>query len=302
MADAPIRIRRVHHERDFTIIGNAAIQNEVLSFKATGLLCYLLSLPEDWCIHLADLVNRKADGKEGIRTGLRELEEAGYLTRSTRRDEATGRIVEHIMTIDEDPGCPEPDLPIVGKPDSGSPDSGSPDSGKPDATKNPLPTKDSGNKEHRAQRNVVDPERCPIEQVVAHWPRPGEQANHYKRRWANEIRRAGGPMNMAIAVNAYIAAWRNPPPGSTEPVGLRRWLDESRFSDAEQIGPLPIGGPPSLDRRLPGEKLPGEPAMLPSQVSRWTPSGEERPHDEVEAERDHWEREWAEYDRRKGGQ
>lgn len=288
MPDAPIRIRRVHHERNFTIITNAAIQDDLLSFKATGLLCYLLSLPEDWCIHLSDLVNRKADGKEGIRTGLRELEEAGYLTRFTRRDEATGRIVEHVMTIDEQPGSPEPDLPIVGKPDSGSPDSG-----KPDATKDLLPTKDSENKAHRAQRNVVDPERCPLDQVVAHWPRPGEQANHYKRRWATEIRRAGGPMDMAIAINAYIAAWRNPPPGATEPVGLRRWLDESRYADAEQIGPALLSGsgapPPSGDP---------EPSR---DVADYDGSGNRRDPAEVAAEEDAREAAWQAWRTRQDG-
>ncbi len=68
-----------HLSANFTVIDNAVLQDERLSWKATGLLAYLLSLPEDWRVHIEDLSRRKTDGHSATSSGFRELRMAGYI-------------------------------------------------------------------------------------------------------------------------------------------------------------------------------------------------------------------------------
>lgn len=78
-------IRVVRHERDFTVIDNAALRDCTLSFKATGLLAYLLSMPDQWSPRREQLAEAKRDGVASIRAALKELVDAGYLVRKTEQ-------------------------------------------------------------------------------------------------------------------------------------------------------------------------------------------------------------------------
>lgn len=64
---------------NFTAVPNKALHNKNLSWKAKGLLSYLLSLPEDWAIYKKDLKNRSTDGYDGMLSGFLELEQHGYI-------------------------------------------------------------------------------------------------------------------------------------------------------------------------------------------------------------------------------
>lgn len=90
-------IRKITHERDFTIIGNATIRDGDLSFKATGLLTYLLSLPDDWEIRERELTTRKTDGRASVRSAMAELIEAGYVERRTEVRDGTPRCVTYVF-------------------------------------------------------------------------------------------------------------------------------------------------------------------------------------------------------------
>jgi hypothetical protein len=72
-------IHRTKHDKEFVQIGNAAVQTPSLSWAATGLLAYLLSLPPDFEVHMRDLFQRKTDGKDATTTAMRELIAAGYV-------------------------------------------------------------------------------------------------------------------------------------------------------------------------------------------------------------------------------
>jgi len=89
-------IIRVHRRRSYTVVENDAIRNPKLSWKATGLLVYLLSLPDNWEAKGSDLVNRKTDGKASVYSALQELEDAGYIRRRhVRRDGKT--VIETVV-------------------------------------------------------------------------------------------------------------------------------------------------------------------------------------------------------------
>lgn len=64
---------------NFTSVPNKALHNKSLSWKAKGLLSYLLSLPDDWAIYKKDLKNRSTDGYDGMLSGFIELEQHGYI-------------------------------------------------------------------------------------------------------------------------------------------------------------------------------------------------------------------------------
>ena len=63
------------------------INNENLSFKAKGILAYLLSKPDDWQVYEVDLQNHATDGKTSISNGIKELIDAGYIERSIKRND-----------------------------------------------------------------------------------------------------------------------------------------------------------------------------------------------------------------------
>ena len=78
-------IRVVRHETNFTVIDNACLRDCTLSFKATGLLAYLLSMPDEWTPRRDQLSEVKTDGVASIRAALKELTDAGYLVRKVER-------------------------------------------------------------------------------------------------------------------------------------------------------------------------------------------------------------------------
>lgn len=105
---------------NYTITSNSAIEDKTISLKARMILVYLLSRPPGWVTsaeRLASTISDK-DGLSAIKSGLRELEQAGYLTRSrTRTDEGRWRwdhtitdrpSVENRPVVDASPQVSEP--------------------------------------------------------------------------------------------------------------------------------------------------------------------------------------------------
>lgn len=74
-------VNRVEKRGNFTTIDNGYLNDEDLSFKAKGILTYLLSLPDDWVVHIEQIVTKSKDGIASFRTGLSELIDKGYLKR-----------------------------------------------------------------------------------------------------------------------------------------------------------------------------------------------------------------------------
>lgn len=72
----------IQKTENFTVLDNTLFKDDTLSWKAKGLLAYLLHLPNDWQIYLEDLKNRSTDGKESTRTAINELIEKGYIKRT----------------------------------------------------------------------------------------------------------------------------------------------------------------------------------------------------------------------------
>lgn len=120
---------REKKERDFTVINNTVLKDARLSWKAKGLFCYLLSLPEDWIIYQSELLNHATDGRESLRNAIQELEQLGYLQIEKKRDDkghftTIYRVIENPNETDRY-RKPDAENPIqetrCGKPDAENP-------------------------------------------------------------------------------------------------------------------------------------------------------------------------------------
>ena len=107
---------RVEKTKGYTVMSNHHLRNHTLSLKAKGLLSQMLSLPEDWDYTLKGLAQINRESIDAIREAVRELEQAGYITRSRERD-ARGCLRGTIYTIYEQPQTqPEPEKPAQAVP------------------------------------------------------------------------------------------------------------------------------------------------------------------------------------------
>jgi hypothetical protein len=98
-----VTIFRQPHRRHYTQVDNAAIEDGKLSFKALGILAYLLSKPDGWDSNYRHLATTHDDGETAVRSGLQELEAAGYLRRArARRNDGT---IEWEIEVHEAPPC-----------------------------------------------------------------------------------------------------------------------------------------------------------------------------------------------------
>lgn len=81
-----VRIKK-KYTKGFTTINNDILNDTELSFKAKGLFSYLWSLPDDWVYYETEVAKHSTDGRGSVRSGLKELEEQGYLKRGRKRND-----------------------------------------------------------------------------------------------------------------------------------------------------------------------------------------------------------------------
>lgn len=127
--------QRVRRDKGSENIRRDALQDPRLSFKATGILGYLLSLPDNWRTNADRLSKAKngagkaKEGREAMQSGLRELEEAGYLVRRKFQDDrGTWRWT---WRYSDDPADLQEQDVSAGQTVDGSADYGSPVDGSP---------------------------------------------------------------------------------------------------------------------------------------------------------------------------
>jgi len=66
-------------DNPFVMIDKACLEDSRLSWKARGILAYLLSKPDNWKVMTCDLVAKSdRDGRDAVLSALRELIEHGY--------------------------------------------------------------------------------------------------------------------------------------------------------------------------------------------------------------------------------
>lgn len=94
---------RVYKESgNFVTVHKDFIHDSNISWKAKGILLYLLSRPDDWQIYETELEQHSTDGLSGLKSGIKELEEIGYIQRNRKRDKS-GRLNGYEYLVYEQP-------------------------------------------------------------------------------------------------------------------------------------------------------------------------------------------------------
>ena len=142
-------IVRVPKVNNYTIMSNHHLIDPGLSFKAKGLMSYMLSRPDNWDFTIEGLAHQNKEGADAIARIIRELAERGYISRCRVRNQA-GKFTDMEYKILECPAKaaekeeqqapdssePIPDSPLPNHPHPENPgeDSPPPVSPFPDST------------------------------------------------------------------------------------------------------------------------------------------------------------------------
>jgi hypothetical protein len=81
------------------------LEDNRLSWRAKGILAYMLSRPDNWKINKTDLYNKATEGRDAMQNALNELKDLGYLHVYASKDEK-GQIHTWIWEYDDTPFTP----------------------------------------------------------------------------------------------------------------------------------------------------------------------------------------------------
>jgi hypothetical protein len=143
-------IHRVY-DGSFTTISNVVLHDDSLSFDAVGLLCRIMSLPQDWKLSTSQLRKKYSIGRDKLYRMIDELKDAGYMRYVQPRD-GDGRMQRGVYYIAADPRSlahiePLPENPDAVKPLPEKPDAAIAASRKTRThTKETEPTKETDSK------------------------------------------------------------------------------------------------------------------------------------------------------------
>lgn len=104
-------IFRVEKDKNYTTINNTSVQDKRLSWKAKGIHLFMLTRPDDWIFYNEELQQWAKDGRDSFLSGLKELQQHGYVKKIRERNE--DGTFDYITVIYE---VPQPDYPSTGKP------------------------------------------------------------------------------------------------------------------------------------------------------------------------------------------
>lgn len=113
---------RVKKTENYVVINKDFLKNRNLSWKAKGILTYILSLPNDWILNISELQNHSKDGSDSLYSGMKELIKYGYV--SKKKIKKAGKFSGVEYTISEQPFNLQ--SPYAGKPDTEKPFSENP--------------------------------------------------------------------------------------------------------------------------------------------------------------------------------
>lgn len=138
-------IRVSKSPNQFSIIDRTPAEDPRLSFKAKGIMFYLLTKPDNWTLQVADLVKNSADGRDSVYSGLNELKAAGYITVVKVRGN-NGKFTDYEYIVHENPVSPLTENPDAVKnediqalsPLTENPDTVKPDTEKPEVSNNNI--------------------------------------------------------------------------------------------------------------------------------------------------------------------
>lgn len=109
-------IFRIEKHEKYVVLDKGFLNDPRISFKAKGVLAYMLSKPDGWNFVETDIARHGKDQSLAIKTAIKELIAAGYITRGNRKRNEKGQlgayeyIVREVPTTCENPTQDNPTL------------------------------------------------------------------------------------------------------------------------------------------------------------------------------------------------
>ena len=122
---------------------NTIINDPLLTLKAKGLWLYINSKPEGWEFSTRGVTIQNKDGKDGVNSGLKELEKFGYLHRAQKQS-AGGQFAGYDWVLYDSPG--ERSIPLTDSTVTGKTADGETDTSNKEKVKQSLSKKEIGGK------------------------------------------------------------------------------------------------------------------------------------------------------------
>lgn len=119
-------VLRKEKKNNFTIIDNSIFRNRTISYKAKGLLCQMLSLPDGWEWSVEGLAKLSTDGKSAVASALEELTKAGYFRREQRMKDGKFDGYEYIVSEVQTSDFPFSENPSTENPSTENPSTENP--------------------------------------------------------------------------------------------------------------------------------------------------------------------------------
>lgn len=159
--------KRKDRENPYVQLHKGFIYDKTLSFKAKGILVYLLSRPDDWQVYESEIIKHSRDGKDSVRNGIKELIEEGYISRSNHRTD-NGKFAGYIYDVYEERQEVLPEREIrSGLSAPGKPSSEKPFSDNPPLLKNKETNQYNELKNDRTN-NGAGPSDIPFEEIISY--------------------------------------------------------------------------------------------------------------------------------------
>lgn len=125
----------------FVQIDKNMLSDKNISWKAKGILAYLLSKPDDWVTYAKDIEKQSTDGRDSVANGINELIGAGYMVRKRVREKGRFKGYEYsVYEYPESIANTENGFPVNGETGNGKTENG-----KPATTNNDLSNNDFSN-------------------------------------------------------------------------------------------------------------------------------------------------------------
>ena len=113
------------YDGGFVVLPNETVNDTRLSFRARGLLAYLIGRPPGWRFATERIAKESggplAEGRDAVRSAMRELIALGYLRRKTH-SAPNGQLLT-LTQVAARPDLLPPDEPTAGKPTTAQPSS-----------------------------------------------------------------------------------------------------------------------------------------------------------------------------------
>lgn len=147
------RIRKLA-QTNYTVIDNKIIRDESLSWKAKGVFAYLWSMPDDWEFFETEVMTHAKDGRDSLRSAIKELQDHHYMRRTRTRNEK-GQVKTSDWELSDKPML---ENPTQGKPTQDNPMQENPTLPSTNKLSTDLPSTDETNDEEdgaKSNRKII---------------------------------------------------------------------------------------------------------------------------------------------------